>query len=90
MGENAFAAHRFHDDGSLQADFVLNRAPFDQAGILVAGPNFGCGSSREMAVWALVGIGIRCVIAPSFGDIFQSNCTKNGLLPARVSAEAAI
>jgi 3-isopropylmalate/(R)-2-methylmalate dehydratase small subunit len=84
MGENAFAAHRYEADGTLRPDFVLNQPPFDRAQILITGANFGCGSSRESAVWALVGIGIRCVIAPSFGDIFYGNCTKNGLLPALV------
>jgi 3-isopropylmalate/(R)-2-methylmalate dehydratase small subunit len=64
-----------------QAGFVLNSPPFDRAEILVAGPNFGCGSSREQAVWALLDFGIRCVIAPSFGEIFYSNCFKNGVLP---------
>lgn len=88
MGENAFAGYRFNADGSPKADFVLNRKPYDRAGILVTGPNFGCGSSRETAVWALIGIGIRCVIAPSFGEIFYNNCSKNGLVPARVDAAA--
>ena len=64
--------------------FVLNRAPFTGARILVAGENFGCGSSREMAVWAIAGLGIRCVIAPSFGEIFAGNCFQNGLLPIRL------
>lgn len=78
-----FANWRWQDgDGETELpDFVLNREPFRRACILVAGANFGCGSSREAAVWALTGFGIRCVIAPSFGDIFYENSFKNGLLP---------
>jgi 3-isopropylmalate/(R)-2-methylmalate dehydratase small subunit len=86
MGANAFAAHRWNDDLSPKADFIFNQSPFDQARILIARENFGCGSSREMAVWALMGIGIRCVIAPTFGDIFFNNCFKNGMLPVRLPA----
>ena len=77
--------HLFHERRSQArlgpSAFVLNSPPFDRAEILVAGPNFGCGSSREQAVWALLDFGIRCVIAPSFGEIFYSNCFKNGALP---------
>ncbi len=79
------------NDGSENPDFVLNRAPFRQAQILLAGANFGCGSSREMAVWSLEEFGIRCIIAPSFGDIFFGNCLQNGVLPitlARPQIEA--
>ena len=86
MGLWAFEMERFNADGSEQDSFVLNRAPFRGAGILVAGDNFGCGSSREMAVWAVAGMGIRCVIAPSFGEIFFGNCFQNGLLPIRLPA----
>jgi 3-isopropylmalate/(R)-2-methylmalate dehydratase small subunit len=85
MGPNAFAALRWTEDCEPRADFILNQPPYDQAKILVTGANFGCGSSREMAVWCLTGIGIRCVIAPSFGDIFHNNCLKNGMLPVRLS-----
>jgi len=81
MGANAFRQHRFHPDGTPNPDFPLNQSPYDRSQILVTGRNFGCGSSREMAVWALVGIGLRCIIAPSFADIFYSNCVTNGLLP---------
>jgi 3-isopropylmalate/(R)-2-methylmalate dehydratase small subunit len=88
LGPNAFAAHRWNADGTPRTDFVLNRSPFDRARILLAGENFGCGSSREMAVWCLVALGLRCIIAPSFGDIFYGNCTKNGVLPVRLPAEA--
>jgi len=86
MGRWAFEMERFDADGSERADFVLHREPFRQAGIWVAGPNFGCGSSREQAVWAIAGLGIRCVIAPSFGDIFFNNCVQNGVLPIRLPA----
>ncbi len=81
MGAWAFEALRFRPDGSEDPDFVLNQAPFRGAPILLAGDNFGCGSSREGAVWALKHAGIRCVVAPSFGDIFYNNCFQNGLLP---------
>jgi len=84
-GENAFAAWRFGPEGEPLPDFILNQPPYDRAQILVAGPNFGCGSSREMAVWALTGIGVRCIVAATFGDIFYNNCFKNGVLPARLA-----
>lgn len=77
----AFEAWRYRDDGSEDPDFVLNKDQWRGAPILLAGPNFGCGSSREGAVWALNCIGIRCVIAPSFGGIFRNNCFQNGTLP---------
>jgi 3-isopropylmalate/(R)-2-methylmalate dehydratase small subunit len=80
---------RFTPDGARREDFVLNRAPFDRAGILVAARNFGVGSSREAAVYALLALGIRCVVAESFGDIFFGNALKNGLLPVRLP-EAAV
>ncbi len=80
LGANLFDVLRFNPDGSEIADFVLNRPPYRQARILVAGENFGCGSSREHAPWALLDFGIRCVIAPSFADIFHSNSFKNGIL----------
>jgi 3-isopropylmalate/(R)-2-methylmalate dehydratase small subunit len=86
MGRWAFETERFDADGKDRADFVLNREPFRGAQILVAGENFGCGSSREMAVWAIAGMGIRCVIAPSFGEIFFANCMQNGVLPIRLPA----
>jgi len=86
LGDKLFANWRYHEDVEENASFVLNKAPFRQAQIIVAGPNFGCGSSREHAVWALVKFGIRAVIAPSFGDIFYDNAFKNGLLPIRIPA----
>jgi 3-isopropylmalate/(R)-2-methylmalate dehydratase small subunit len=76
-----FQEIRFRPDGSENPDFVLNQGPYRNARIIVAGDNFGCGSSREHAPWALVDFGITCVIAPSFADIFYTNCFKNGLLP---------
>lgn len=81
LGRYAFHDRRYDADGAEVADHVLNRAPFREAPILIAGTNFGSGSSREQAVWALVGLGIRCVIAPSFGEIFHGNCQRNGVLP---------
>ena len=78
---------RFDANDRPSADFVLNQSPWDQAGVLIALDNFGCGSSREHAPWALLDFGIRCVIAPSFADIFRNNCLKNGILPL-VLAEA--
>jgi 3-isopropylmalate/(R)-2-methylmalate dehydratase small subunit len=84
LGLYAMEALRYRADGSDDPDFILNRPTFRGAPILLAGDNFGCGSSREGAVWALQGIGVRCVVAPSFGDIFYSNCFQNGVLPIRL------
>jgi 3-isopropylmalate/(R)-2-methylmalate dehydratase small subunit len=81
MHEFAFEPLRFHADGSENLEFVLNQPQFRGAEILLSGPNFGCGSSRESAVWALAGLGIRVIIAPSFGGIFYANCFQSGLLP---------
>ena len=80
LGVGLFEALRYDDDGSEVADFVLNKAPYRDAKILVAGANFGCGSSREHAIWALLDFGIRCVIAPVLADIFATNAAKNGVL----------
>ncbi len=87
LGKGLFSEQRYKDDGSENPDFVLNKPAYRGAKILVAGDNFGCGSSREHAPWALADFGIRCVISTSFGDIFYNNCFKNGLLPIRVSHE---
>ncbi|MCS6854307.1 MAG: 3-isopropylmalate dehydratase small subunit [Elioraea sp.] len=87
MGRYAFEAWRYRSDGTEDPGFVLNRPPFRSAPILLAGPNFGCGSSREAAVWALAGIGVRCVIAPSVSDIFAGNALQNGLLPVVLPEE---
>ena len=84
LGKGLFAEKRFHDDGKENVDFVLNKPAYRNAKILVAGDNFGCGSSREHAPWALKDFGITCVISTSFGDIFYNNCFKNGMLPIRV------
>jgi 3-isopropylmalate/(R)-2-methylmalate dehydratase small subunit len=81
LGRNLFDEMRFDADGNEIPDFVLNRPAYREAQILVAGENFGCGSSREHAPWALLDFGIRCVIAPSYADIFFNNCFKNGILP---------
>lgn len=84
LGKNLFDEMRYNDDGSEKPDFVLNKEPYRHASILIAGDNFGCGSSREHAPWALEDFGIRCVIAPSYADIFHNNCFKNGILPIRL------
>ena len=89
LGKYAFEMARFLADGSDNPEFPLNNGPFRQAQILVGSINFGCGSSREMAVWAIAGMGIRCVIAPSFGEIFFGNCFQNGLLPV-ILPQAAV
>jgi len=87
FGKNLFANFRFKEDGSENPDFVLNQEPYRKAEILIAFENFGCGSSREHAPWALLDFGIRCVIAPDFADIFHNNCFKNGVLPVRLPRE---
>jgi 3-isopropylmalate/(R)-2-methylmalate dehydratase small subunit len=87
LGAGLFSELRYNADGSDNPDFVLNKPAYAQAEILVAGDNFGCGSSREHAPWALLDKGIRCVISTSFADIFYNNCFKNGILPIVVSAE---
>lgn len=84
LGPFALESLRLRPDGSEDPGFVMNQPKFRHAPFLLAGENFGCGSSREGAVWALQGMGIRCVIAPSFGDIFYSNCFQNGVLPIRL------
>ena len=87
LGKGLFAEMRYHDDGSENPEFVLNQPAYRTAEILVAGDNFGCGSSREHAPWALLDHGIRCVISTSFADIFYNNCFKNGILPITVTKE---
>ncbi len=86
-GQFLFSSWRFLPDGSPNPDFVLNQPGYQGAGVLVAGRNFGCGSSREHAPWALQEYGFRCIIAPSFADIFYSNCFQNGLLPVTLPEE---
>ncbi len=85
LGKGLFAEMRFNEDGGENPDFVLNQSAYRNARILVARDNFGCGSSREHAPWALLDFGIRCVISTSFADIFYNNCFKNGILPIKVS-----
>jgi 3-isopropylmalate/(R)-2-methylmalate dehydratase small subunit len=87
LGPFAFESLRFRGDGSEDPDCVFNRPTFRGAPFILAGPNFGCGSSREGAVWALQGLGVRAVLAPSYGDIFYSNCFQNGVLPIRLPLE---
>ena len=87
LGKALFDEMRYKQDGSENPDFVLNKPAYRQAQILVTGENFGCGSSREHAPWALLDFGIRCVIAPSFADIFYNNCFKNGILPIKLPQE---
>ncbi|HWL79595.1 MAG TPA: 3-isopropylmalate dehydratase small subunit [Roseomonas sp.] len=87
LGPYALESWRFRQDGTPNPDCALNRPPHDAASILIGGENFGCGSARETAVWALQGFGIRCVIAPSFGGAFHENLFENGMLPIRLPAE---
>ena len=87
LGKNLFDEMRFDDDGNEIPDFVLNKPQYRKTEVLVAGDNFGCGSSREHAPWAIKDFGIRCVIAPSFADIFYNNCFKNGILPIALPQE---
>ena len=87
LGTGLFSEMRYNEDGSANEDFVLNKAAYKDASILVAGDNFGCGSSREHAPWALLDYGIRCIISTSFADIFYNNCFKNGVLPIVVSQD---
>ncbi len=88
LGRHAFHERRYRSDGTPRPDFVLNRPPWDHACILVAGANFGSGSSREQAVWALADFGIRCIVAPGFGEIFEANCLRNAVLPLRLDGAA--
>ena len=87
LGKNLFFEMRYDDNGNKICDFILNQDPFTNSKILIAGKNFGCGSSREHAPWALLDFGITCVISSSFADIFYSNCFKNGILPIIVDEE---
>ncbi|GGF69615.1 3-isopropylmalate dehydratase small subunit [Terasakiella brassicae] len=87
LGVHLFDEMRYNQDGSEKPDFVLNKEPYRNAKIIIAGDNFGCGSSREHAPWAIADFGIRCVISTSFADIFHNNCFKNGILPIRLPKE---
>lgn len=90
LGRYAFYERRYDADGQPKPDFVLNQQRFAGAQILIAGANFGCGSSREHAPWALADLGFRAIVAPSFGDIFAGNCVKNGMLPVAIAGTAAL
>ena len=87
LGKNLFHELRFDIQGNIKNDFVLNWDPYKKATILIAGDNFGCGSSREHAPWSLLDFGFKCIVAPSFADIFYNNCFKNGILPIRLNQE---
>ena len=84
LGKSLFYEMRYDENGKINNDFILNKQPFNKSRILLAGKNFGCGSSREHAPWALLDFGIRCVISSSFADIFYNNCFKNGILPIKI------
>ena len=90
LGKSLFYEMRYDEKGKLIKDFILNKEPYNKSKILLAGKNFGCGSSREHAPWALSDFGIRCVISSSFADIFYNNCFKNGILPIKISEEKVI
>ena len=87
LGKNLFFEMRYDDQGNVIKDFILNQEPFNKSKILIAGKNFGCGSSREHAPWALLDFGITCVISSSYADIFYNNCFKNGILPIKIDEE---
>ena len=87
LGKNLFFEMRYDENGNEINDFILNKAPFNESKRLISGKNFGCGSSREHAPWALLDFGITCVISSSFADIFYNNCFKNGILPIKISEE---
>ena len=90
LGKSLFYEMRYDEKGKLIKDFILNKEPYNKSKILLAGKNFGCGSSREHAPWALSDFGIRCVISSSFADIFYNNCFKNGILPIRIEEEKVL
>ena len=90
LGKSLFYEMRYDENGKRNDDFILNREPYDNSKILLAGKNFGCGSSREHAPWALSDFGIKCVISASFADIFYNNCFKNGILPIRIDDKIVI
>ena len=87
LGKNLFFEMRYDEKGNLIKDFILNKSPYNNSKILIAGKNFGCGSSREHAPWALLDFGITCVISSSFADIFYNNCFKNGILPITINED---
>ena len=87
LGKGLFFEMRYDQSGNLVEDFILNKIPYNQSKILIAGKNFGCGSSREHAPWALLDFGIKCIISSSYADIFYNNCFKNGILPIMITEE---
>ena len=90
LGKSLFYEMRYDENGKIIKDFILNKGPYNQSKILLAGKNFGCGSSREHAPWALLDFGIKCVISSSFADIFYNNCFKNGILPIKIDEEIVL
>ena len=90
LGKSLFYEMRYDENGKIIEDFILNKDPYDKSRILIAGKNFGCGSSREHAPWALSDFGIKCVISSSFADIFYNNCFKNGILPIKIDEQTDV
>jgi 3-isopropylmalate/(R)-2-methylmalate dehydratase small subunit len=90
LGKSLFYEMRYDEKGKINRDFILNKDPYNKSKILIAGKNFGCGSSREHAPWALSDFGIKCIISSSFADIFYNNCFKNGILPIKIDEQIAI
>ena len=90
LGKSLFYEMRYDENGKINEDFILNKDPYKKSKILIAGKNFGCGSSREHAPWALSDFGIKCIISSSFADIFYNNCFKNGILPIKIDEQIAI
>ena len=90
LGKSLFYEMRYDENGKINGDFILNRDPYNKSKILIAGKNFGCGSSREHAPWALSDFGIKCIISSSFADIFYNNCFKNGILPIKIDEQITI
>ena len=90
LGKSLFYEMRYDENGKINNDFILNKQPYNKSRILLAGKNFGCGSSREHAPWALLDFGIRCVISSSFADIFYNNCFKNGILPIKIDEKIVL
>ncbi len=90
LGKSLFYEMRYDENGKINGEFILNRDPYNKSRILIAGKNFGCGSSREHAPWALSDFGIKCIISSSFADIFYNNCFKNGILPIKIDEQIAI
>ncbi len=90
LGKSLFYEMRYDENGKINEDFILNKDPYSKSKILLAGKNFGCGSSREHAPWALSDFGIKCIISSSFADIFYNNCFKNGILPIKINEQAVI